>query len=116
VAERLPALKKYIDDGVVKCFCDNGVIKDLSEEQIEKIKEVEKFKLKVVAVIDQLAYFPGEETQMQCYLYINSNLNPWIIDDWSVGFMARVVNKGWGIEEDGSVGVIEKDGWLGRTM
>lgn len=115
----LPVLKKYIDEGVIKCFADDREVKDLSEEQLKKVKEIESIKgvkLKVVAVTDQIAYLPGEATRMQCYLYIEPNLQPWIIEERLIGFMARVVNSGWDIEEDGSVGVVEVDGWLGRCM
>jgi hypothetical protein len=39
-----------------------------------------------------------------------------MIDDENVGFMAHVINDGWGIAEDGSLGVVEINGWLRRTM
>jgi hypothetical protein len=115
----VPVLRENMNAGIVKCFADNFIVKDLSEEQLLKVKEIEdaykQTKAKVIAVLDQLAQFPGEETQMQCYIYVDSQSRPWIIDN-KVGFMARVVNEGWDIEEDGSLAVIEIAGWLGRVM
>ena len=120
VWDRLPKLEENFDKGIVMCFCDEGLIMEPTELQKEKItkeeKELSKYGYKVIAILDQTANFPDEKVRMQCYVYVDKQSVPWIIDKKNVGFMALVVNEAWGVEESGSIGVVEINGWLRRTM
>ena len=74
----------------------------------------------IVAVIESMSLFPGEDepTNMVCYVCMDEDLEPYLIDDEddsNVGLMAYVVNKSWDVEESGDIGIYENCGLVKRS-
>jgi len=121
VWSNLPTFKKLVEEGEVKRFTNDEML-DLTEENKLKIKEFDdtakklKIKSKIIAVTEQTSYICGDCLNMTCYIILDSQSKPWIINDGTVGFFANVVNHEWDIEEMGSVGLKEIDGLIKRVM
>ena len=116
----LPYLKEFYEKGIILKYDTQGFTRELTTEEENEIKKLEgsyvKYGLKVIAVIDGIYSFEGERVEMLSYIYIDKETKPWVIDDKEkiVGFMAKVINKTWDIEESGSIGVKEVAGLLKR--
>lgn len=126
---KLPTLAKDIEKNKVALYSQgfgNNLLNTvfvgeaMPKEYLENIKKVEAFSpetnLKVVAILKKTCVFPGNEVaEMDAYVYIEDDCEPWEIEDGVLGFYAWVDNKSWGIQEIGSIGIKEHDGFLYRV-
>ena len=124
--EILPYLNKQWTKGKVHKYDGVGFTRELTDENKEKIKEIEEKneKLKVIAVIDGTYTFTGgntndegvvEDVQRHVDYLLLDEEGPMVHDENTVLILSYTVNETYGEEEMGDILVVERTGLLKRV-
>lgn len=112
IFDKLPTLKSDMEESVIKKYTSLGM-SGITNEERRIITSMEsqgrKFKVKVLCVIEAVIEFNHASVDTTNYVYLSNEFTPYEDND-SLIIYAKVFNKTWEFNEDGIIGLIEKDG------